>query len=205
VADELQMEIDRPDTPSHDNYERVFERDTDRFVNSLSHSKRHKGSARWSMAETAIFYHNLAMYGTDFESIARVMPGRTRHEIKNKFNAEDKRSSELINQCLFQPKPIDLDEAARMTGKDLSGPPPRIKGVDDDNIDSVHQDGEQVVEATSPLAAATEPAIDGSGTQEQPSGEMLARPEPSITSAALESEILPLLPPPEELISRILT
>lgn len=65
VADELQMEIDRPDTPSHDNYERVFERDTDRFVNSLSHSKRHKGSARWSMAETAIFYHvSCCMFGT---------------------------------------------------------------------------------------------------------------------------------------------
>lgn len=46
------------------------------------------------------------MYGTDFESIARVMPGRTRHEIKNKFNAEDKRNSQLINQYLFQPKPI---------------------------------------------------------------------------------------------------
>lgn len=46
------------------------------------------------------------MYGTDFESIARVMPGRTRHEIKNKFNAEDKRNSQLINQFLFQRKPI---------------------------------------------------------------------------------------------------
>lgn len=55
VADELQMEVDRPDT-SQDHYERVFERDADRFVNSLSHSKRHKGSTRWSQAETAIFY-----------------------------------------------------------------------------------------------------------------------------------------------------
>lgn len=57
MADELQMEIDRPDTLHLDNYERVFEREADRFVNSLSHSKRHKGSARWSEAETAIFYH----------------------------------------------------------------------------------------------------------------------------------------------------
>lgn len=93
------------------------------------------------------------MYGTDFESIARVMPGRTRHEIKNKFNAEDRRNSQLINEFLFKPKPIgecynillysfnpwmligdivavtDLEEAGRMTGKDLSGPPPEIRGL----------------------------------------------------------------------------
>jgi len=87
-----------------------------------------------------------------------------------------------------------------MTGKDLSGPPPRIKGVDDDNVDSVHHEGERVVEAASSLAAAMEPAIDGSGTQEQPSGEMVAGPEPSVTSPALESEMSPLLTPPEDLI-----
>ena len=91
-----------------------------------------------------------------------------------------------------------------MTGKDLSGPPPRIKGVDDDNIDSVLQDGERV-EVASSLAAATEPAIDGSGTQEQPPREMLAEPEPYVTSAALGGEMSPLLPPPEDLISRIPT
>lgn len=46
------------------------------------------------------------MYGIDFESIARVMPGRTRNEIRNKFNAEDRRNSALINEYLFKPKPI---------------------------------------------------------------------------------------------------
>lgn len=46
------------------------------------------------------------MYGTDFESIARVMPGRTRHEVRNKFNAEDRRNPQLINDFLFKPKPI---------------------------------------------------------------------------------------------------
>ncbi|KAF8323276.1 hypothetical protein DL93DRAFT_666313 [Clavulina sp. PMI_390] len=129
AADELALDVERPDTFREENFERVFERDSDRFVNSLSHSKRHKGSARWTQAETAVFFHNLAMYGTDFESIARVMPGRTRAEVRNKFNAEDKRNEKLVTDYLMRRVPIDLEEAGRVTGKDLSGPPPEIPGI----------------------------------------------------------------------------
>ena len=57
APDELQMEIEGPEEFREENYEEVFERESDRFVNSLSHSKKHKGSARWTQAETAIFFH----------------------------------------------------------------------------------------------------------------------------------------------------
>lgn len=57
APDELRMEVDHPDHSREENYEAVFERDADRFVNSMSHSKKHKGSQRWTQAETANFFH----------------------------------------------------------------------------------------------------------------------------------------------------
>jgi len=68
------------------------------------------------------------MYGTDFEAIARLMTFRTRAEIKRKFNAEDKRDPALVTDCLLHRRvPIDIEEHGRITGKDLSGPPPEIR------------------------------------------------------------------------------
>ena len=89
------------------------------------------------------------MYGTDFEAIARVMTLRTRTEIKRKFNAEDKRNPTLVTDCLLYKRVpigsfrvffksligitvpyngfVDIEELGRITGKDLSGPPPEIR------------------------------------------------------------------------------
>jgi hypothetical protein len=56
AADELALEA--PEVQYEpENYTAVYERDGDRFVNSQTHSRRHKGTARWSMAETAEFFH----------------------------------------------------------------------------------------------------------------------------------------------------
>lgn len=75
----------------------------------------------------ALALQNLAMYGTDFESIARVMPGRTRHEVKNKFNSEDRKNPELINEYLFQPKPIG--EFSLSSPSSISSYPCLLSGI----------------------------------------------------------------------------
>ncbi|KAF8329127.1 uncharacterized protein EI90DRAFT_3155493 [Cantharellus anzutake] len=126
AVDERSMTYTRPDVVPDDSMRHITERESDRFVNSQSHSRRNKGGQRWSKIETAEFYRWLSMFYMDFESIARVMPGRTRADIKRKFKAEDKRNSQLIDMYLKNQVPIDLDEYSRITGKDITGPVPVV-------------------------------------------------------------------------------
>lgn len=131
--DPLSMEVDRGGGMdmmggggTEGEYEIIVERESDRFVNSGTHSKKIRGN-RWTEGETATFYHvgsiyywavfmadllafwfpqYLSMYGTDFESMARLMPNRTRREIKNKYNIEDKKNPNLITAAILDRRPI---------------------------------------------------------------------------------------------------
>ncbi|KDQ19732.1 hypothetical protein BOTBODRAFT_27156 [Botryobasidium botryosum FD-172 SS1] len=124
--DELALTVDLVASVPEANYQLVVEDEKRKFVNTGTHSKKIRG-LRWGGEETANFYHYLAMYGTDFESISRLMPNRTRDEVKNKFNAEDKKNCALVTATLMKKVPINLEEHSRLTGVDLSGPPPEIR------------------------------------------------------------------------------
>lgn len=60
--DPLAMEIHNNADSNTDHYERITEREDDRFVNSMTYSKRNKGGSRWSQEETAEFYQVKGLY-----------------------------------------------------------------------------------------------------------------------------------------------
>ncbi|KAK9468548.1 hypothetical protein V1512DRAFT_222084 [Lipomyces arxii] len=77
-----------------------------RRVNSASWSKRERVE-RWSITETMKFYDSLSMWGTDFGLITQMFPGRSRRQIKNKFNAEERRDPTRIRLALNNRLPVD--------------------------------------------------------------------------------------------------
>ncbi|KAI1854517.1 hypothetical protein JX266_000635 [Neoarthrinium moseri] len=81
---------------------------------SYMRPSRAMGSNHWSDEETERFYHYLTMFGTDFETISHVFPGKNRRQVKLKFNREEKARPNRINAAIMarsQKKvAIDLDD-----------------------------------------------------------------------------------------------
>mmetsp|Transcript_17580 Transcript_17580/g.23741 ORF Transcript_17580/g.23741 Transcript_17580/m.23741 type:complete len:121 (-) Transcript_17580:1652-2014(-) len=70
---------------------------------------------RWSMEDTQKFYAALSLMGTDFGLIATLFQGqRTRNQIKNKFNKEQRSDMAKVNRLLEQR--IDLETFERENG-----------------------------------------------------------------------------------------
>ncbi|KAI1364717.1 hypothetical protein F5Y08DRAFT_305932 [Xylaria arbuscula] len=96
------------------NLEEVEENDFTNLVNSASFSKRVQGPGNWTEEETDKFYRLLGMFGTDFETISNLFPGKNRRAIKLKFNKEERLRPNRINATMMvrgQKKTnIDLNE-----------------------------------------------------------------------------------------------
>nr|CDI51741.1 -related protein [Melanopsichium pennsylvanicum 4] len=110
-----------------ENMEVVDEREGDRFVNAATYSRKMGRNRKWTADDTAKFYRSLQQWGTDFEMIARLFPGRDRVMIKKKFNVEERSNGKLIDAALMNSVPVNLEQYAQAIGVDLSGPPPEIK------------------------------------------------------------------------------
>ena len=84
------------------------------MVNSASFAKRVQGPGNWTDEETEKFYRLLSMFGTDFETISNLFPGKNRRAIKLKFNKEERLRPNRINAAMMvrgQKKAnIDIDE-----------------------------------------------------------------------------------------------
>lgn len=93
VLDEESLHVNRHqrDALEIDEMEIVEENVHTRIVNSSTWSKREKGD-RWEEDSTERFYEALSMFGTDFEMISKLFPGRSRRMIKNKFNCEERKN-----------------------------------------------------------------------------------------------------------------
>ncbi|CEP16917.1 hypothetical protein [Parasitella parasitica] len=106
-----------------DPMEIVEESSTTKKVNSSTYGKR-KQSSRWDDLETALFYDCLSQFGTDFEMIANMIPGRNRSQIRTKFNREEKLCPEKVTEYMItKRKPMDLDKYKEVTGIELETVP----------------------------------------------------------------------------------
>lgn len=56
--------------------------------NHHSFRKNPSSTSRWSKSETELFYQALRQFGTNFEMIQKLFPGRTRHQMTLKFKNE---------------------------------------------------------------------------------------------------------------------
>ncbi|KAI9608513.1 hypothetical protein H4Q26_004696 [Puccinia striiformis f. sp. tritici PST-130] len=106
ILDQDSLEVDRQDQDVElDEMEVVEESDATRLVNSSTWSKSIRGE-RWTVNDTGLFYDAVRLFGSDFEMISQLFPGRTRRQIRLKWNKEEKKSPEEITRALLGKKPI---------------------------------------------------------------------------------------------------
>lgn len=136
--DETSLEIDRHAAAALErNVEQldaVDETDMTRKINSATWLKRDK-SGGWNEMLTERFYDGLRMFGTDFEMISKMFPGRTRHKIKLKFCKEEKTNGDRIKATLLGEKlAVDLPELEKMVGTEFDDPEDLEKDLEEDRI-----------------------------------------------------------------------
>ncbi|KAF8537149.1 hypothetical protein BDD12DRAFT_807177 [Trichophaea hybrida] len=123
VIDEESLRIDRHkrDALEEETMEVVEENVHTRLVNSGTWAKRDKGD-RWEAEDTDRFYEALSMFGTDFEIISRLFPGRSRRQIKNKFNCEERKEPLRVTQALKTRVQADMNEYSTIAGQQFPDP-----------------------------------------------------------------------------------
>ena len=136
--DETSLEIDRHAAAAlernAEQLDAIDETDMTRKVNSATWLKRDK-SGGWNEMLTERFYDGLRMFGTDFEMISKMFPGKTRHKIKLKFCKEEKVNGERIKATLLGEKlAVDLPELEKMAGTEFDDPAELEKDLEEDRM-----------------------------------------------------------------------
>ncbi|KAK4696018.1 transcription factor TFIIIB component B'', partial [Lecanoromycetidae sp. Uapishka_2] len=110
----------------------IEESDLTHKMNQATYMKRDK-SGGWNELLTERFYDGLRMFGTDFEMISKMFPGRTRHKIKLKFCKEEKLNHERIKSTLLGEKlAVDIIEFEKMAGTEFDDPEELEKEMEED-------------------------------------------------------------------------
>ncbi|KAK0738317.1 hypothetical protein B0T18DRAFT_492321 [Schizothecium vesticola] len=78
-------------------------------ITSATYLRRTMRPQQWDDAETDKLYWALSMFGTDFETIARMFPGKTRKHVKLKFNREERAAPDRIREALVGRKTVGMD------------------------------------------------------------------------------------------------
>ncbi|KAL1964219.1 hypothetical protein VTN77DRAFT_7177 [Rasamsonia byssochlamydoides] len=134
VIDTASLQVDRHADASRDagELEDVVENNLTRKINQASYGKRTKTES-WDEEMTDLFYRGLRMFGTDFMMISKMFPGRSRRQIKLKFNNEERRDPERIKQALMGPREtIDIATYSEMTNTVYDDPRVIQKELDEE-------------------------------------------------------------------------
>jgi len=100
VVDQASLEVSQAPTDTDlQALERIEEHHGTKHITSASFMRRDAGG-RWTADENERFYEGLRCWGTDFEMMARMFPGRTRHQIKLKYNREERQNPLRVDQAL---------------------------------------------------------------------------------------------------------
>lgn len=134
--DETSLQIDRHANAAMERdaeaLEGIDESELTRRVNSNSWLKRDPGG-RWNEESTEKFFEALRMFGTSFDMISKLFPGRTRHAIKRKFLKEERTNPQRIRQTLMGERIlVDMEEYSRITNTIYEDPKELEKDLADD-------------------------------------------------------------------------
>ncbi|KZL66344.1 myb-like dna-binding domain-containing protein [Colletotrichum incanum] len=77
--------------------------------NSYRTGSKLKGPNVWTEEETELFYRGLRMFGTDFQMISGMFPGKNRRHVKMKFNREERHAPARIDAILVGKKELQID------------------------------------------------------------------------------------------------
>ncbi|KAL4976110.1 hypothetical protein BDW66DRAFT_166696 [Aspergillus desertorum] len=114
-TDSLQVDRHADAERNEDELEDVVENSLTRKINQATYGKRSKTES-WDENMTELFYRGLRMFGTDFMVISKMFPGRSRRQIKLKFNNEERRDPQRIKETLLGPREsIDINTYSEMT------------------------------------------------------------------------------------------
>ncbi|KAL4988976.1 hypothetical protein BDW68DRAFT_81095 [Aspergillus falconensis] len=114
-TDSLQVDRHADAERNGDDLEDVVENSLTRKINQATYGKRSKTES-WDEDMTELFYRGLRMFGTDFMVISKMFPGRSRRQIKLKFNNEERRDPQRIKETLLGPREsIDINTYSEMT------------------------------------------------------------------------------------------
>lgn len=105
VINQQSLVVDRHAARREDisNLEEVEEDEFSHLITSSSFRRpnRRTGPNHWTNLETEEFYRLLGMFGTDFETIAAMFPGKNRRAVKLKFNREETLRPNRINATVM--------------------------------------------------------------------------------------------------------
>ncbi|KAF4124235.1 hypothetical protein GMORB2_5951 [Geosmithia morbida] len=103
--------------------EAIEENDFTRLItsNSFMNTSKLRGPNIWTADETELFYRGLRMFGTDFEILSKMFPGKQRRHLKLKFNREERHNPHLIDaaMCGVKTTKMDIDEYKAFTGAEF--------------------------------------------------------------------------------------
>lgn len=127
VVDQNSLAVDRharaAAARAGEDMETIEENDFTRLItsNSFMNTSKLKGPNVWTEEETVLFYRGLAMFGTDFEIISKMIPGKQRRHVKLKFNREERHCPRRVNAALVGEKTVamDMDEYRAATGAEF--------------------------------------------------------------------------------------
>ncbi|TQN70008.1 Transcription factor TFIIIB component B'' [Colletotrichum shisoi] len=77
--------------------------------NSYRTGSKLKGPNVWTEEETELFYRGLRMFGTDFQMISGMFPGKNRRHVKMKFNREERHAPARIDAILVGKKELHIN------------------------------------------------------------------------------------------------
>ncbi|KAH0609933.1 uncharacterized protein H6S33_012479 [Morchella sextelata] len=123
VIDDESLQIDRRerDALDEDALEIVEENQHTRRITSQTFSKREKVS-KWDAEQTGRFYEALSMFGTDFEIISKMFPGRSRRQMRNKYLCEERKNPHRITNALRTRIAINIDQYSTLTSQEFQDP-----------------------------------------------------------------------------------
>jgi hypothetical protein len=116
VLDEASLVVEGPAGPKEGDLQRIEEGQL-RYISAASfRSRPMSGRIKWNEPMTQRFYEGLSYFGTDFGLISLLFPGLTRHQIKLKFNAEERARGAQVNEALMHRRIPDQSVKDRMRG-----------------------------------------------------------------------------------------
>ncbi|KAH7037732.1 uncharacterized protein B0I36DRAFT_314710 [Microdochium trichocladiopsis] len=115
IINQQSLMIDNHASAENDisNMRTVVEDDFTHLTTSASFMRESRvmGANSWTEEETEKFYNYLQMFGTDFETISHMFPGKNRRMVKLKFNREERLRPNRINAAVMarNDKDVNID------------------------------------------------------------------------------------------------
>ena len=120
VVDARSLQVDRHARAAEEagELEEQEENDFTNHVTSSTYLRRNLKPQQWTDEETEQFYSALCSWGTDFETISKMFPNKTRKHVKLKFNREERANPKRINDALIGKKTtiMNIEDYQRHTG-----------------------------------------------------------------------------------------